>query len=247
LASGRTLGFEALARWQHPDYGLILPEKFIPLAEEMGLIVPISGQILRLACRQMRAWSEQLPLETSLVVSVNVSGKQLAHGDFPERIAEVLHETGLPPHRLKLEITESAIIENSDSVAGLLHQLKDMGIGIWLDDFGTGYSSFSHLHRFPFDTLKIDSSFVQKLDQRGAKPEITRTIVLLAHSLGMEAIAEGVESPSQRDRLCELECDSVQGYLFSAPLTAEEAGELITTGEAFSIHRPPTAAPSPAG
>jgi diguanylate cyclase (GGDEF)-like protein/PAS domain S-box-containing protein len=246
LASGRTLGFEALARWRHPD-GLILPEKFIPLAEETGLIVPLSGQILRLACRQMRAWSEQLPPGMAFVVSVNVSGKQLAHGDFPQRIAEVLHETGLPAHRLKLEITESAIIENADSATGLLHQLKEMGVGIWLDDFGTGYSSFSHLHRFPIDTLKIDSSFVQKLDQAGAKPEITRTIVLLAHSLGIETIAEGVENPSQRDRLYELECDSVQGYLFSAPLPAEQAGELITAGEAFSVHTPPPARPLPAG
>jgi len=227
LASGRVLGVEALARWRHPDRGLILPDEFIPLAEETGLIVPISDQVLREACRQMGSWIEHLPLDASFVVSVNVSGKQLAHGDFPARIAYALQATGLPPHRLKLELTESAIVENADSAAALLHQLRDMGVGIWLDDFGTGYSSFSHLHHFPIDTLKIDSSFVNKLDQWGAKPEITRTIVLLAHSLGMEAIAEGVETASQRERLRELGCDSVQGFLFSAPLTAQAAGELI--------------------
>jgi len=227
LSTGRVLGFEALARWRHPERGLILPEEFIPLAEETGLIVPIGDQVLREACRQMGSWIAWLPLDMSCVVSVNVSGKQLAHGDFPARIACVLHETGLPPHRLKLEITESAIIENADSAAELLLQLKEMGIGIWLDDFGTGYSSFSHLHHFPIDTLKIDSSFVDRLDQTGAKPEITRSIVLLAHSLGMDAIAEGVEKPGQRDRLRELGCDSVQGFLFSAPVTADAASELI--------------------
>jgi len=227
LGSGRVLGFEALARWRHPERGLILPEDFIPLAEETGLIVPISDQVLREACGQMGRWLAQLPLDMSCVVSVNISGKQLAHGDFPARIARALRETGLPAHRLKLEITESAIIENADSAAELLCQLKEMGIGIWLDDFGTGYSSFSHLHHFPIDTLKIDSSFVNRLDEKGSKPEITRTIVLLAHSLGMEAIAEGVESSGQRDRLSELGCDSVQGFLFSAPLSAEAAGELI--------------------
>ncbi|HEV8580424.1 MAG TPA: EAL domain-containing protein [Thermoanaerobaculia bacterium] len=227
LGSGRVLGFEALARWRHPERGLILPEEFIPLAEETGLIVPISDQVLRAAGRQMRTWIEQLSLERSVVVSVNVSGKQLAHGDFPLRIAEALAASGLPPERLKLEITESAIVENADSAAALLHQLRDMGVGIWLDDFGTGYSSFSHLHQFPIDTLKIDSSFIGKLDQTGSKPEITRTIVMLAHSLGMEAIAEGVESAEQRDRLCELGCDSVQGFLFSPPLTPEAAGDLL--------------------
>jgi diguanylate cyclase (GGDEF)-like protein/PAS domain S-box-containing protein len=230
LGSGRILGFEALVRWRHAERGLVLPAEFIPLAEETGLIVPISDQVLREACRQMGSWIAELPLDTPCVISVNVSGKQLAHGDFPARIARILEETGLPADRLKLEITESAIIDNADSAAELLRQLKEMGVGIWLDDFGTGYSSFSHLHRFPIDTLKIDRSFIDKLDQTGAKPEIIHTIVLLAHSLGMEAIAEGVEKPGQRQRLSELGCDSVQGYLFSAPLTAEAAGEMIARG-----------------
>ncbi len=235
LGSGRVVAFEALARWRHAERGLILPEQFISLAEETGLIVRISDQVLREACRQMRAWIEQLPVDRSFVVSVNISGKQLVHSDFPAHIARVLDETGLPPQRLKLEITESAIVENADSAAELLRQLQAMGVGIWLDDFGTGYSSFSHLHNFPIDTLKIDSSFVKKLGQTGAKPEIIRTIVMLAHSLGMDAIAEGVENPVQRDRLCELGCDSVQGFLFSAPLTAEAAGELIG---AARVHPP---------
>jgi diguanylate cyclase (GGDEF)-like protein/PAS domain S-box-containing protein len=233
LASGRVMGFEALARWRHPERGLVMPGEFIPLAEETGLIVPISDQVLREACRQMGTWIAQLSPGAPLVVSVNVSGKQLAHGDFPSRVAQALRETNLPAERLKLELTESAIVENADSAAELLQQLKAMGVGIWLDDFGTGYSSFSHLHHFPIDTLKIDCSFINRLDQRGAKPEITRTIILLAHSLGMEAIAEGVENLDQRERLSELGCDSVQGFLFSAPLAAAAAGELLVAARSW--------------
>jgi len=229
LAAGGTggiLGFEALARWRHPERGLLLPEEFIPVAEQTGMILSLGVEILRQACRQMQLWTGRSP-EAPLVVSVNVSGRQLAEGDFPERVAEVLRETGLPPRRLKLEITESAIIENAESAADQLHQLRDLGVGIWLDDFGTGHSSFRYLHRFPIETLKIDRSFVAKLEEADGSPEITRTIVLLAHSLGMSAIAEGVERPGQQDRLRDLRCDAVQGYLLGHPLTHESVDELL--------------------
>ncbi|HWM90382.1 MAG TPA: EAL domain-containing protein [Thermoanaerobaculia bacterium] len=226
LASGVILGFEALARWRHPERGLLLPAEFIPVAEETGMILPLGGEILRQACRQMQTWTERSP-EVPLVVSVNVSGRQLAEGDFPDRVAEVLRETRLSPRRLKLEITESAIVENAESAADQLQHLRDLGIGIWLDDFGTGHSSFGYLHRFPIETLKIDRSFVSKLEEADGSPEITSTIVLLAHSLGMSAIAEGVERPGQRDRLRDLRCDAVQGHLLGYPMTQASADELL--------------------
>jgi EAL domain-containing protein (putative c-di-GMP-specific phosphodiesterase class I) len=229
LAAGGTggiLGFEALVRWRHPERGLMLPEEFIAVAEETGMILPLGVEVLRRACRQMQLWTGRSP-EAPLVVSVNISGRQLAEGDFPERVAEVLRETGLPPRRLKLEITESAIIENAEAAAGQLHRLRDLGVGIWLDDFGSGHASFAHLHRFPIETLKIDRSFVAGLEEADGSREITRTIVLLAHSLGMSAIAEGVERPEQQDRLRDLRCDAVQGYLLGHPLTQESAEELL--------------------
>jgi len=227
LGSGELLGFEALVRWDHPERGLVPPEVFIPVAEETGMIGILGMQVLRRACRQMREWMDRLPGERPLRVSVNVSGKQLAQGDFPERVAEVLRETGLPPASLKLELTESAIIENADSAVELLHRLRDMGVGVWLDDFGTGHASFSYLYRFPIETLKIDRSFIEQIDGEGRGAEITRTIVLLAHSLGLDVIGEGVETPAQRDRLLDFACNSVQGYLISLPLASEAAGELI--------------------
>jgi diguanylate cyclase (GGDEF)-like protein/PAS domain S-box-containing protein len=230
LGSGELLGFEALVRWNHPERGPVPPEVFIPVAEETGMIGILGMQVLRRACRQMREWMDRLPEERPLRVSVNVSGKQLAQGDFPERVAEVLRETGLPPECLKLELTESAIIENADSAVELLYRLRDLGVGVWLDDFGTGHASFSYLYRFPIETLKIDRSFIGQLDAEGRGAEITRTIVLLAHSLGLDVIGEGVESPGQRDRLRDFACDSVQGYLVSFPLASEEAGELIVAG-----------------
>jgi diguanylate cyclase (GGDEF)-like protein/PAS domain S-box-containing protein len=227
LGSGELLGFEALVRWDHPERGQVLPEAFIPIAEETGMILPLGALVLRKACRQLREWLDRLPAQRTLLVSVNISGKQLAHNELPEQVAEILRETGLPAGSLKLEITESAIIENAEAAAALLHRLRTMGVGIWLDDFGTGHASFSQLYRFPIETLKIDRSFIQQLEGEHATSEITRTIVLLAHSLGMDVIGEGIESSRQRDRLHEFACDNAQGFLFSHPLTAEAAGELV--------------------
>ena len=227
LARGEVLGFEALVRWLHPEHGPILPEAFIPLAEETGIILPLGERILRLACEQMRAWDGRRSDGEPLAISVNLSGRQLADESFPERVREILAQTGLAPQRLKLEITESALIENPDAAAELLRRLNAMGVGIWLDDFGTGHSSLSYLHRFPIESLKIDRSFVSKLDHAGARPEIIRSILLLARSLGMEPVAEGVESAGQRDRLLDLGCDRVQGFFFSPPLGLEAARDWL--------------------
>ncbi|HEX9943463.1 MAG TPA: EAL domain-containing protein [Thermoanaerobaculia bacterium] len=228
LDSGDLLGFEALARWNHPERGQVPPEVFIPVAEETGMILSLGARVLWMACRQMRAWMDRLPGGEPLLVSVNISGRQLAQGDFSEVVAEILAETGVPPQSLKLEITESAIIGNPDLAAEMLRRLQGMGVGVWLDDFGTGHASFGHLYRLPIDTLKIDRSFIRQLEGDGRSSEITRTIVLLAHSLGLKVIGEGVETSGQRERLRDLACDSVQGYLVSLPLAPEAAGELIT-------------------
>jgi diguanylate cyclase (GGDEF)-like protein len=225
--SGGILAFEALVRLSHPERGLIFPEEFIALAEETGMVLALGVQVLRQACRRMRAWMDLFPAGAPLVLSVNVSARQLACADFPDLVAEVLRESGLPAQRLKLEITESAIVENADSAAGLLRRLHELGVGIWLDDFGTGHSSFSYLHRFPIETLKIDRSFIGRLDQEDGSFAIVRAIVLLAHSLGLNAIAEGVEHPGQRDRLRDLGCDGVQGFLFSKPVPEDAVSELI--------------------
>ncbi|HYN21814.1 MAG TPA: EAL domain-containing protein, partial [Thermoanaerobaculia bacterium] len=228
LDRGELLGFEALVRWDHPEQSFVPPELFIPVAEETGMILALGTYVLRRACRQMRAWMEDSPDDEPLLISVNVSGKQLAHSGFPDLVAEVLRETGLPARGLRLEITESAIVENADSAAEILRKLREMGVGIWLDDFGTGHASFSYLYRFPIETLKIDRSFIQQLDASGSSSEITRTIVLLAHSLGLNVIGEGVESFGQRDQLRDFGCDSVQGFLYSPPLAAGAAGELLS-------------------
>ena len=228
---GEVLAFEALARWQRPGHGLALPEEFIPVAEETGLIGPLGEHLLRQTCVQMRSWLERLPEDSPLVVSVNLSGRQLTGDDFPERVAAVLAETGLPPERLKMELTESALVESPERSAALLTRLRDLGVGLWLDDFGTGHSSLSYLHQFPFEALKIDGSFVARLEEPGGRAEITRTIVLLAHSLGLTTIAEGVETPGQCARLRDLGCDRLQGFLFAPALPADTAWGQLRTGE----------------
>jgi diguanylate cyclase (GGDEF)-like protein/PAS domain S-box-containing protein len=222
-ADGAVVGFEALARWGRPEHGLVLPEEFIPVAEETGLIATLGERILRLTCEQMRRWLEGLPAGSPLAVSVNLSARQLAREDLDVQVGKILEATGLPPERLKLELTESALMENAERSAALLRRLQAMGVGLWLDDFGTGHSSLAYLHRYPFEALKIDRSFVTELDAAEGRPEITRSIVLLAHSLGMAAIAEGVETAAQRDHLQLLGCDRLQGFLFCPALAADEA------------------------
>jgi diguanylate cyclase (GGDEF)-like protein/PAS domain S-box-containing protein len=226
LETWRISGFEALLRWEHPEQGIISPLTFIPLAEETGLIIPIGQWVLREACRQARVWQDQFPSDPPLSISVNLSGKQFLQADLIERVEEILIETGLDASSLEMEITESAIIENIDSATLILRQLKTIGIRISLDDFGTGYSSLSYLHRFPIDTIKIDRSFVSRMNSP-KNSEIVRTIVTLAGNLGLRVIAEGVETREQIIQLTGLNCDLVQGYLLSKPIDGEAMRDLI--------------------
>ncbi|WP_216351201.1 bifunctional diguanylate cyclase/phosphodiesterase [Leptolyngbya sp. 'hensonii'] len=218
LGTGALLGFEALIRWQHPEQGFLSPDKFIPVAEETGLIIPIGFWVLREACRQMRIWQKTLKPNPPLVVSVNLSSKQIAHPNFVDSVRAILQETGLEGKFLKLEITESVILENADAAIDILQQIQSLGIQTAIDDFGTGYSSLSYLHRLPIDTLKIDRSFINRVDSDGDKLELVRTIVTLAWNLGMDVVAEGVETNMQLAQLKALKCEFAQGYLFSVPL-----------------------------
>jgi diguanylate cyclase (GGDEF)-like protein/PAS domain S-box-containing protein len=226
LETGKLLGFEALVRWHHPERGLVSPEEFISVAEETGFIVPIGQWVLRQACSQMRGWQKMFPTTTPLSISVNLSSIQFAHSSLLEQIKETLSVSGLDPHTLKLEITESVVMDNVEAAAGLLEQLRSLGIQLSIDDFGTGYSSLSYLHRLPIDTLKIDRSFVGQIGKNNNR-EIVRTIIVLAQNLGMGVIAEGVETQEQLKQLQDLRCDNGQGYLFSRPLDAEAAEGLI--------------------
>jgi diguanylate cyclase (GGDEF)-like protein len=226
LETGKITGFEALVRWQHPLRGLISPGEFISVAEETGAIIPIGYWVLHEACRQMRAWQLQFP-EKPLSISVNLSSKQFSHPKLIESISQILQKTGLDARSLKLEITESAIMENSESATAMLLQLRDMEVELHLDDFGTGYSSLSYLHRFPVDVLKIDRSFTTMMNISDEKAEIVRTILMLANNLGMEATAEGIETAEQLAQLKGLQCKYGQGYFFSKPLDREAAGAMM--------------------
>lgn len=227
LSTDRVIGFEALVRWQHPQQGIISPIHFIPIAEETGLIVPLGSWVLREACRQMRIWQEQFAVASSLTISVNLSTKQFSQPNSLEEIAQILDKTGLNPNSLKLEITESALMENTQLANAMLLQLREMNIQLYLDDFGTGYSSLSYLHRFPSSALKIDRSFVSRIGSEGENREIVRAIVNLAHSLNIDTVAEGVETPEQLAQLRSLECKYAQGYYYSKPLDSQSTEALI--------------------
>jgi diguanylate cyclase (GGDEF)-like protein/PAS domain S-box-containing protein len=227
--SGAVLGFEALARWRHPSLGLLMPEEFIPVAEETGLIGPIGAWIMGEACRQARAWQRRGPRWSKLGISVNVSGAQLGHAGFTAEVERTLRDSGLDPACLTLEITESALMQNLNAGAGAIQRLHAMAIELHLDDFGTGYSSLAYLHSFPVDALKIDRSFVKQMDRAPQQSAIVNAIVSLARNLGMQVIAEGVETAGQADALRALGCRRAQGFLFSAPLPPEEAERLLLT------------------
>ncbi|WNZ44752.1 EAL domain-containing protein [Leptolyngbya boryana CZ1] len=227
LATGRIMGFEALVRWQHPEQGIISPAKFVPIAEETGLIIPLGQWVLREACRQLKQWQDEFASEPPLTVSVNLSSRQFSQPSLINQIRQILTETGIDAHCLKLEITESAIMENTESAMDMLLQLKAMGIQLSVDDFGTGYSSLGYLYRFPMDVLKIDRSFVSRVDVDGEKLELVRTIITLAWNLGMDVVAEGVETTKQLAQLKALKCEYGQGFLFSKPLPRIEAAKLI--------------------
>ena len=226
LDDGAVSGFEALVRWNHPKHGLISPADFIPVSESTDLIVPLTLMILQESCRQVGEWSKDAQ-NRSLFVSVNLSGKHFDHPDLVEQIKGVLDETRFDPTCLKLEITETAVMENAETAISMLKSIKELGVKISIDDFGTGYSSLSYLHKFPIDTLKIDRSFVNSIDDGSENEEIVRTIVALAKALNLTVVAEGIENVNQFQYLSMLGCESGQGYLFSRPLPATEIVKLI--------------------
>ena len=227
LGSERITGFEALVRWQHPERGLIPPGEFIPVMEETGLIIQLGEWVLREACMQTRRWQEQSAANADLAISVNLSCKQFMQTDLAKRIADVLRETELKAQHLRLEITESYLMEDSRMAATMMDRLRALGVELSIDDFGTGYSSLSYLHRLPVSQLKIDRSFVTHMQASAEKGEIVRTIIALAKNLGMRTVAEGVEGCSQLAQLRSLGCEYGQGYLFSKPVSAEEAIQLM--------------------
>jgi diguanylate cyclase (GGDEF)-like protein len=221
LRTGRLAGMEALVRWHHPRRGLLPPGEFIPVAEETGEIVAIGRWVLEQACRDTAALARRIP-ELELQVGVNVSAREFQRPDLVEQVGAILKRTGLAPHRLELEITESAVIDNLAQAIETMTALRDLGVNLAIDDFGTGYSSLSYLHQLPLTTLKIDRSFVRDIGQRETTSAVARAIVDLANALGMEVVAEGIEHRDQLDYLRLLHCDRGQGYLFSRPLPRDE-------------------------
>jgi diguanylate cyclase (GGDEF)-like protein len=221
------IGFEALARWRHPEFGLVSPKDFIPVAEETGQILTIGQTVLEAACLQARLWQQRYPMAGPLFVSVNLSVKQFNQPGLVGNISRVLAETQLDPHCLKLEITETVFSENIEAAIDLLKQLRKLGVQLSIDDFGTGYSSLSYLQHFPIDTLKIDRSFVSQMMEKDENIQIVRTIVSLGQNLGMDVVAEGVETEDQLALLRQLDCENGQGFLFSNPLELSQVEQFI--------------------
>ena len=228
LATGQIMGFEALMRWQHPTRGLLGPDKFISVAEDTGLIRELGWWSLGEACRRLKEWRNQVGPERDLVISVNLSIKQFTQQNLVQNIGAMLEELGIPPHALKLEITESTVMEDPAAAVEMLQKMKGLGIRLAIDDFGTGYSSLSYLHRFPLDTLKIDRSFISGEAQGVNGMEIARTVMPLAKNLQLDVVAEGVETAEQAQQLKNLECKYAQGFFFSEPVTADAAGALLS-------------------
>jgi len=228
LITGRIIGMEALLRWRHPDLGLLSPAKFIPLAEESGLIIPIGEWVLRAACARTKAWQDAggLPLR----VAVNLSGYQFRQSNLVEMVEEVLGETGLDPRCLELELTESAIMDSPERAAMTLRRLKELGLSLAIDDFGTGYSSLSHLKQFPLDRLKIAQFFVRDITTNPDDAAIAEAIIAMAHSLKLQVIAEGVEQRDQMDFLLSRGCEEMQGFCFSRPVSEETFTEMLSAG-----------------
>ncbi|MGB6014728.1 MAG: EAL domain-containing protein, partial [Nodosilinea sp.] len=237
LETGAVAGFEALIRWHHPRQGFVSPARFIPLAEETGLILPLGKWICRTACHQARQWQQDFP-DHPLIVSVNLSGRQFEQPDLANQLGQILQETALSGRSLKLEITESMVMGNIDTAIDLMLGLKALGCRLSMDDFGTGYSSLSYLRRFPLDTLKVDQSFIRAMGDSREDHEIVRTIIGLGHTLGMDLIAEGIETQAQAAALRSLGCEFGQGYYWAKPLPGSEATELLRRGSSMSMRSP---------
>tara|TARA_Y100000739_G_scaffold123854_1_gene106580 strand:- start:198 stop:1862 length:1665 start_codon:yes stop_codon:yes gene_type:complete len=220
-------GFEALLRWSHRSRGVISPNEFIPLAEETGLIYDLGQWVLGKACKQIAAWNKSKKKEDQLEISINLSSRQFSDPNLVEGIVENIEKSGFDAEFLKIEITESALMQNAQRSVSMLNQLKDLNIKVCVDDFGTGYSSLSYLHTFPIDTLKIDRSFVHDMSRNFRNMEIIRTIIMLAHNLKLDVIAEGVETGEQDAQLSALGCQFAQGFYFSRPINSSDAALLI--------------------
>ena len=227
LETGLPTGFEALIRWNHPQRGVVSPLQFIPISEETGLIVPIGYWVLYEACRQMKAWQKMFSQDPPVSMNVNLSKRQLCEPQIVATVQNVIQETGISPGSLKLEITESMIMDNQRDLAPVLHALRQSGIVLCMDDFGTGHSSLSCLHRFPIDVLKIDRAFIDTMEHKVDFTAITQAIVMIAHTLKMQVVAEGIESAAQLAQLQALDCDYGQGFYFGKPLSVHDAEAFI--------------------
>jgi Amt family ammonium transporter len=229
LGGDQIVGMEALVRWRRPDGTLVPPAEFIPIAEETGLIRSIGRWVLHEACRQLARWRSELPQAAGLSMSVNVSARQLQDASIVEDVESALRETGLDPGSLILELTESAVVENIEGAAATLQKLKWLSVQLAMDDFGTGYSSLSSLSRLPLDILKIDQSFVERLDQDAEGRAVVYAITSLATALGVRVTGEGIETAAQRSTLMELDCNHGQGFLLGRPAPPDEVAALLRT------------------
>lgn len=234
LRNDQIVGFETLSRWQRPE-GLVMPGEFIAVADETGIILSINQQLLDEACRQLRSWHLMFPSDPALTLNVNITPKQFAQPDLASQIGKTLQETGVDPAVVNLEITETIAMADADRSALVLSQLKALGVRLDIDDFGTGYSSLSRLQHFPVDRLKIDRSFISCMDTDAETREIVRIIIMLAHGLGLEVVAEGVETQAQADMLKELDCELAQGYLYSRPVPCEAIDQLLSKNRTMGV------------
>ncbi len=225
------LGVEALLRWRHPELGVLMPDRFIQIAEDCGQIVKLGRWVLEHACNEVYTWRRAVAGGAGLRVAVNISARHLEHGELGQDVAHALQESGLEPGNLVIELTESTIMHNTASNLARLQQLKTLGVRLAIDDFGTGYSSLSYLHRFPIDILKIDRSFVSRLTNSANGPELARAVIMLAETLGLDTVAEGIELEAQVDALLSLGCVAGQGYLFA------RAGSLAALSDSTFVAR----------
>ena len=229
------IGFEALLRWFHPVRGLIYPEEFISVVEETGLIISIGRWVLEEACRQLCQWQKLFPSDPPLMMSVNISGRQFSQSAFLGQVQDILREMGLDPHTLKLEITESLLMDNSEEAIAILTRLSNLGVQLLIDDFGTGFSSLGYVQHFPIDTIKIDRIFIRQMGENGNRSEIARTIVQLANELGLGTIAEGIETEEQLGLLKLMDCGYGQGWLFSKAMSKESIETYLRNGPASGL------------